>query len=89
MRNPFTTWPWRMSELIEAPQPEVMIGGLPGRELVRQQAPGTAAPNDIEDRVQDLAYRMEVGPSHGPGRRQVGFEPIELAVREIGQVRTP
>ena len=74
---------------IEPPQPEVVIGGLPGWELVREQPPGAATPNDIEDRVQDLADGMEARPSNTPRRRQVGLETIELAVREVSQVRTP
>src|SRR3712207_4455413 len=37
---------------IEAPSTEVMVDGLPGRELVRKEAPGAAAAHCVEDGVQ-------------------------------------
>jgi len=43
---------------IEAPLPEVMVDGLPRREIAREHPPGTAASQDGEDAIED-------GP-HGP-----------------------
>ena len=40
---------------VQTPQAEIVIGGLPGRELVREQPPSAATPNNVEDGVQDLA----------------------------------
>src|SRR5215212_3615947 len=39
---------------IQAPQAEVVVAGLPGREVVRQESPGAAAPHNVEDGVEDL-----------------------------------
>jgi len=40
---------------VHTPQTEIVIGGLPGWELVREQPPGAAAPHDVEDGIQDFA----------------------------------
>jgi hypothetical protein len=32
---------------------------------------------------------MEARPTHRAGQWQVGLQPLELAVREVSQVRTP
>jgi hypothetical protein len=41
---------------IDAPNiPEVMMDGLPRRELMWQQTPSTATTDDVEDGVEDLA----------------------------------
>jgi hypothetical protein len=40
---------------LEPPSPEVVVDGLPGREVVGQQSPGAAALQDVEDGVEDLA----------------------------------
>jgi hypothetical protein len=41
---------------IDAPNiPEVMMDGLPRRELMWQQTPSTATTDDVEDGVKDLA----------------------------------
>ena len=36
---------------VDTPSPEVMVDGLPRREVVGQKAPGTAAADDVEDGV--------------------------------------
>jgi hypothetical protein len=66
-----------------------MVGGLPGRELVRQQPPGAATPQYVKDRVQDLARRMNPGSAETPGRRQKGLQVRELSVGQISQVGPP
>src|SRR4051812_16658150 len=37
------------------PSPKVAVNGLPRRELMRKQAPGTASSNNIEDAVKHFA----------------------------------
>jgi|SRR5438874_8162618 len=54
---------------IQTPQAEIVIGSLPGCELVRQQPPGAATPNDVEDGVQNLAQRVEAGSADTLWRR--------------------
>ena len=55
---------------IQAPQPEIVIRSLPGRKLVRQQPPGTATPNHLEDCVEDLAHGMQSRSAKALRRRQ-------------------
>src|SRR5919112_5185596 len=57
---------------IYAPSPEVTVDGLPGREVVRQQAPGTAAMHDVEDGVDDLAEGVHPGSPGSFGGREMG-----------------
>ncbi len=66
------------------PEAKVVIGGLPGWELVRQQPPRAATSNDIEDGVQDLTHRMKPGSADTLGRRQERIQAGELSVRQIG-----
>src|SRR5215217_317542 len=42
---------------IQAELPEVVVDAAPGREVVEEQAPRTAAPYDVEDGVEDLTQR--------------------------------
>ena len=39
---------------IQSTSPEVVVDGLPGRELMGQKPPGTATLDDVEDSVEDL-----------------------------------
>jgi hypothetical protein len=36
---------------VQTPQSKVVVGGLPGRKLVRRQPPGAATSRDVEDGV--------------------------------------
>jgi hypothetical protein len=56
---------------------------------VRKQAPGTAAPHHIEDRVEDLAQRVQPGPTDAFWLWEKRVEASKLRVREIGQVGPP
>jgi hypothetical protein len=47
---------------IDAPEAKVMVVGLPRQEVVRQQVPGAAAAENLEDGVEDLAQRMDSRP---------------------------
>src|SRR5687768_1411545 len=44
---------------IQTPEAEVVVDRFPGREVVGQQSPGTAALEHVEDGVEDLAQAME------------------------------
>lgn len=51
------------------PGSEVMVDGLPGRKVVRQQAPGTSTTHEVEDGLEDLAQGVYPG---APGALGVG-----------------
>lgn len=74
---------------VHAPQTEIVICGLPGWELVRQQSPGTAASHDIENRVQDLADRVESWTAQGFGWWQKGIKTSKLSISKVGKVGAP
>ncbi len=74
---------------IETPQTEIVISSLPGWELVREQPPGAATPNNVEDGVQDLTDRMQAGTADIPGWRQQRVQAGKLGIRQVGQIRSP
>jgi hypothetical protein len=49
-----------------------------------QQPPGTAALEDVEDRIEDLARGVNSRSSSVVGRRDVGFEIFSFDVGKIG-----
>jgi hypothetical protein len=53
---------------------------------MRQQAPGTATPQEREDRLQDLTLGICLGPSTGLGRWDQLLNQGPLSVTEIGRV---
>jgi hypothetical protein len=59
---------------VDSPLSEVMVDGLPGREVVGEQAPSAAALEDIEDGVEDLAQGMKPGAAGGLRDRQMGLD---------------
>src|SRR5579864_1143094 len=63
---------------VHAPQTEIVIRGLPGWELVRQQPPRATTSNDVEDCVQDLANRMQPRSADGLGRREQRVQASEF-----------
>jgi hypothetical protein len=74
---------------VQTPQSKVVVAGLPGRELVREQPPRAATPNDVEDGVQDFAWRMKPWSADPGGWRQQRLQVRELSVGQISQVRPP
>ena len=62
------------------------LDGLPGREVVGQQAPGAAATQDVENGVEDLAGVVDLGTPGGLGGGQVVFEATPFGVGEVGLV---
>ena len=74
---------------VQTPEPEIVVGGLPGCEFMWEQSPGTATPYDVEDGVQDLADRAKAGSTEALGWRQQRFQTSEFGVRQVGQIRSP
>jgi hypothetical protein len=72
---------------IVAPAPNILRDHLPGRDIMGQQAPGTATAQDIKDGVQDVPCGILLGsaPRLGGGHR--GCEQRPFLVREVGRVR--
>ncbi len=60
-----------------------MVDGLPRREVVRQQPPGAAAADDVEDGVQDFAGGVHPGT---PGSSREGHEWFEEGPLGVGEV---
>jgi hypothetical protein len=54
---------------IHSPGSKIMVDGLPGWEVVRQESPSAAALHDVEDSVEDLPRAMEPGASAVVGGR--------------------
>jgi hypothetical protein len=52
--------------------------------IVRKQAPGAAAPYDIEDGVKDLAQRIDPRTTIGFGGGKMGLEAGPFGVGEVG-----
>jgi len=63
-----------------------MVDTLPGWEIVRQQAPGAATANDVEDSVEDFTGAVRLGTAGSPRGWQKGFEEGPLFVGEVALV---
>ena len=74
---------------IQTPASKVVVGGLPGRELVRQQPPCATTSDYVEDGVQDFARRVQPGAADTAGWWQKGIQAGELIIGQIGQIGTP
>jgi hypothetical protein len=72
---------------IVPPAPEVLIDNLPGGKVMRQQAPGTATTQDIEDGIHDLTLGIFLGPPTGLGAGHQMFDQIPFFVAQVGWVR--
>ena len=53
---------------------------------MRQQAPGTATAQDIEDRIQDFTLGIFLGPPTGLGARHQMADQVPLFVAQVGRV---
>ena len=58
---------------VDAPHPEVVMNGLPGRKVVGQKAPSTPTADDVEDGVKDLAWEVQAWPTVGLWSGKVGL----------------
>src|SRR3954454_22514231 len=69
---------------VDAPRPEVVVGGLPRQEeVVRKQPPGAPSPKHIEDGVQQLAGLVSSRASAGLGSGDERFEDTPFVVGEV------
>jgi site-specific DNA recombinase len=59
---------------------------FPWREVLRQQSPGTAALEHIEDGLEDLAQAMEARTPVGFGSGKVGLQAAPFGIGEVGLV---
>jgi hypothetical protein len=71
---------------VQAPEAEVVVDGLPGWEVVWQKPPGTAAPYDVEDGVEDLTRRIETRTPTGFGSGKVKLQAAPFGIGEIGLI---
>ena len=71
---------------IEPPLAEPVIDGLPGWEITGQKSPRAAAPQDVEDRVEQGTWRVGPGSTTGLRGRQKGVQACPVGGGEIGRV---
>src|SRR5215211_8236469 len=63
-----------------------MMDCLPGREVVRQQAPSTATTHDVEDGLKDLAQGVHPGAPRRFRGREMGLYVGPFGIGEVGLV---
>ena len=71
---------------VQAPEAEVVVDRFPRWEVVRQQSPGTATLEHVEDGVKDLAQRIDPRTPVGFRSRKVRFQAAPFGVGEVGLV---
>src|SRR5215208_5063013 len=71
---------------VEAPSSEVVVDGLPRREVTGQKPPLAAALQDVENSVQDLAGAMDSWASSPFWGREMGLEVPPFGIGEVGRV---
>jgi len=72
---------------VDTPSSEVVVDRLPRRELMRHQAPSTAATHDdVEDGVKELTQSVDTRPSASLWGRQIRLYASPLGVGEVGWV---
>lgn len=71
---------------IQPPPAVVIVDGAPGRQIVGQEAPGTAGPGEIQDGVEHLAQIDRAGPTARQGGRQERGDASPLGIGEIGRI---
>src|SRR5215217_9457478 len=69
---------------VQAKLSEVVVDATPRWEIVRKQAPGAAAPDEVEDGVKNLAQRVESRTATGFGRGKMRLQPGPFGIRKIG-----
>src|SRR5687768_1469951 len=70
------------------PEPEVVIAGLPVRQVVGHHAPRPTRPDDVEDAVDDIAPRMLLRTPSQSVRlgRQKAFEDFPFGIRHAAWI---
>jgi hypothetical protein len=72
---------------IQLPGANIVIHCLPGRPLLRQEAPGPAAAHDVEDRVQNRTQRVNPGTSCRRRRRQERSDKLPFRTGQIARIQ--
>jgi hypothetical protein len=75
-----------LPEALHTPQTKVMVDRFPRRQIMRQQPPGAATAQDIEDGIEDVPDRVVPRPASLLGGRQVWYERTPFSVRQIGWI---
>lgn len=75
---------------VQPPVAKLAVGGLPGREVVREHPPRPAGAEVVEDGVHDAPEFGGGGPAAllgaGFGFREERLQPLPLVVRQVGRV---
>src|SRR3712207_2535517 len=71
----------------EAEAPEVVVDGLPGREITGKIAPRASRTQEIEDGFEDPAERVPRASPARHGRRQVTLQAFPFRIGQVGGVR--
>jgi hypothetical protein len=69
------------------PAAEVVVDGLPGRQVMGQQPPGAASPQPVGHGVDQLAAIMDGRAAARLGRGDEWGKQLPLGVGEVGGVR--
>ncbi len=65
---------------------EVVVDGGPRRGVAGQHSPGTAASQDVEDRVEDVAQGVGAHPTRQLRGQKVGLQAGPFFVGEVGGI---
>ena len=71
---------------ILAPGAKRLIGRLPMRQIVRHQAPGTAAAQHILDAIEHLPHRVLAGSTPRLFWRQQGRQNLPLLISQVSRI---
>jgi hypothetical protein len=71
-------------ESILPPQTEVVIDGFPGRQIVRKQAPRTAASQQIQDGIENFPRTMKPRTPMSSRCRKKSSDTIPFRIAYIG-----
>ena len=71
---------------IAPPASKIPVHGQPRRSFLGQEAPGTAGPQDVKDRVQNRAQRMHTRTTGGLVRWPEWLEQRPFSIHQIGGV---
>ena len=77
----------RLPRAVPAPRPEVMIDGSPRWQIMREQLPGTATANYIEDSIDDFTACVFDRTTAWLGHRHQRLESAPFSVGQIGVIR--
>jgi hypothetical protein len=71
---------------IVAPEPKIMVDHGPWREVVGEQPPGTAAPSQVPEGIENFTFRIFLRPAPGFGRGHEMLNQFPFLIREVNRV---